>query len=287
MTDSVEHAYATRGFGGRTLRCLYLLLLFAVASMAIGDDRDLEEAAEAERICVDQLPRWRLTADGSALDTPKDSVLRWTNPSAGRVYGNTYVWLQKGRPVAVGTQFRMFHPYPSFYAELAALTGTKLVAKRDDKVMWEPKGEWKWHRLSGAPTPAPTAAQRLVQMRALAGEFAVEVHDTRNVLKGELQTPRLLPKPLYRYDAEKTKSLDGSLFAFVLGTDPELMLLVECDTAAAKPEWLFGVGRMNRDAMRLKRKGETVWEVALLKDDSPEDVYRFMDLGLPRGGPKP
>jgi hypothetical protein len=155
-------------------------------------------------------------------------------------------------------------------------------------LVWEPKDEWKWYQLPAAATPATTAAQRLIQMKALAGEFAVEVLDTRNVLKGEDQTPRLLPKPLYRYDLERTKTLDGALYAFVLGTDPELLLLLECDMAAAKPEWRFGVGRMNRYQIRLKRKGETVWEVAAIKDTkSIEDSYRFLDIGLPRGESKP
>jgi hypothetical protein len=170
---------------------------------------------------------------------------------------------------------------------LTALTGTKLVAKRDDKLMWQPKDEWKWFPVPGAAAPATSAAQRLIQMRSMAGEFTVEVLDTRNLPKGEDQTPRLLPKPLYRYDSERTKSLDGGLYAFVIGTDPELMLLLECDTAAEKPEWRFGVGRMNRDVIRLKRKGETVWEVAALKDKSVDAVYRFLEIGLPRGGSKP
>jgi hypothetical protein len=147
--------------------------------------------------------------------------------------------------------------------------------------MWRPKDEWEWHPLPGAAAPAAAAPQRSAQMRALAGEFAVEVLDTRNVPKGEDQTPRLLSKPLYRYDAGQTKSLDGALYAFVLGTDPELLLLFECDTAAAKPEWRFGVGRMNRDAIRVKRKGETVWEAPALKGDAIEGAYRF--FGIPQG----
>jgi hypothetical protein len=257
------------------------------AAAAADDDRDRDEAAEAERICAAELPRWRLTAAGTALDTPTESVLRWTNPSAGRVYGNTYVWLQEGRPVAASCFFRYFDPYRSFNGELVALAGTKLIAMRDDKVVWQPRDEWKWHPLPGAAAPAATAAARLAQMRALAGEFAVEILDTRNVAKGEEQTPRLLPKPLYRYDAERTKTLDGALYAFVVGTDPELLLLLECDTAAAKPEWRFGVTRMNRYLIHLKRKGETVWEAAAVKDTSPEDAYRFLDLGLPRREPKP
>jgi hypothetical protein len=270
------------------MRYLCLLACFALPAVAAADDdRDREEAAEAERVCAAELPHWRLTADGAALETPKESVLKWTNPFAGRVYGNTYVWLQEGRPVAASCLFRYFDPYRSFNGELVALAGTKLVARRDDKVVWNPKDEWKWQAVPGAPAPAATAAQRLIQMRALAGEFTVEILDTRNVAKGEEQTPRLLPKPLYRYDAERTKTLDGGLYAFVVGTDPELLLLLECDTAAAKPEWRFGVGRMNRYLIHLKRKGETVWEAAELKDTGPEDAYRFIDVGLPRKEPKP
>src|SRR5947207_3019364 len=135
------------------------------------------------------------------------------------------------------------------------------------------------------PRRIGTAAQRLIQRRALAGEFSVEILDTRNIVKGEEQTPRLLPKPLHRYDADRTKTLDGGLYAFVLGTDPELLLLLECDTAAAKPEWRFGVGRMNRDTIRLKRKSETVWEAAATREHSPEDPYYF--FGLPRKESKP
>jgi hypothetical protein len=268
--------------------CMLTCLAAGVAAAPGPDeDRGREEAAEADRLCAAELKRWQVTADGTALDTPREPVLRWTNPFAGRVYGNTYVWLRKGRPVAASCLFRYFDPYRSFNGELAALSGSKLVAKRDDTVVWQPKDEWKWHPVRGAPAPAATAPQRLVQMRALAREFTVEILDTRNLSRGEDQRPRLLPKPLYRYDAEQTQTLDGTLYAFVLGTDPELLLLLECDTAAAKPGWRFGVGRMNRYQIRLDRKGETVWEVAATKGDSPEDAYRFIDLGLPRRNPKP
>jgi hypothetical protein len=253
-----------------------------VTTAVLGEDRGQEEAAEADRLCAAELPRWQLAADGTVLDPPTAPALRWTNPAAGRVYGNTYIWLLQGRPAAVGSMYRYFEPFQSFNGELAILAGAKVVAKRGDKVIWHPKEEWKSFAMPGAAAPAPSAPQRLVQMKGLAGEFAVEVLDTRNVPKGEDQTPRLLAKPLYRYDAERTKTLDGALFAFVLGTDPEALLLIECDTAADKPEWRFGIGRMNRDAIRISRKGEKVWEATALKSDSLDDPYRFFDIGLAR-----
>jgi hypothetical protein len=256
-------------------------LASVVASLAIAagpdGDRARKEAAEADRLCAAELPHLKLTADGTALETPKEPVLRWTNPFAGRVYGNTYVWLLRGRPAAAGSLYRYFTPYQSLNGELVALTGTKLVASRNEKVIWRPRDEWEWHALPGSPAPAGTAPQRLVQMRTLVGELTVEMLDTRNVPRGEAQTPRLLPRALYRYEAERTKTLDGALYAFVLGTDPELLLLLECDTAAARPEWRFGVGRMNRDAIRLLRKRELVWEGAAFRAEGLEDTYRFLD----------
>jgi hypothetical protein len=124
-------------------------------------------------------------------------------------------------------------------------------------------------------------------MKALAAEFKPELLDTRNNPKGDDQNPRLLPRPLVRYDAARAKALDGGLFAFVLATDPELVVLVECDTAAEKPAWRFGVARMNRDAVRLKHKGKVVWEVASFREHKPEDAYYFFGLPLPRKEPKP
>lgn len=267
------------------MRRLSLLMCLALVPPAVAADLAKEEAAETEQLCADELPRWKLTADGVPIEQPTEPVLRWTNTLAGRSYGNTYVWLQKGRPVAVGGMFRNFQPWNSFDGELAALAGTKLLVKRYDKVLWQPRDEWQWRPVPGADAPAATAAQRLVQMRALAGELEVQLLDTREVPRGQEQTPRLLPRPLYRYDARQTRTLDGALYTFAVGTDPELMLLLECDTAAAKPEWQFGVGRMNRDTIRLKRKGETVWEGAALREHHPDDVYYYFKL--PRQRPMP
>ena len=57
----------------------YLCLLACAAPPAVvaaADDRERDEAAEAEKLCAAELPRWKLTADGAALDNPKEPVLR-------------------------------------------------------------------------------------------------------------------------------------------------------------------------------------------------------------------
>lgn len=259
-------------------------------SPTFSDERAKEEAAEADRLCAAELLRWQVSSGDVVLDRPKAPVQKWTNPSAGRVYGHTYVWLRQGRPAAVGCMYRYFDPYKSFCGELVALTGTKLVAKQDGKVIWEPNAEWKWHPLPGAAAPAAGAAERLIQLRAIANEFKVELLDKRNNIKGDEQTPRLLTTPIQRYDTEKAKTFDGALFAFVLGTDPELLLLIECDLSVKKPEWRFGVGRLNRDQVKLRRKGEVVWEGPAIEGGYENETtapYRFFGLALARKEPKP
>jgi hypothetical protein len=253
-----------------------------VAVAAADEDRGRKEAAEADRLCAAALPHLQLTTGDTVLDNPTASVLRWTNPSAGRVYGNTYVWLYEGRPAAAGCMYRYFEPYRSFPGEFVALAGSRLIARYDEKVVWRPRDQWTWHSLPGSAAPAGTATQRQVQMRELAKEFTIELLDRRNDLRGENQSLRLLPRPMYRYDAEKTKKLDGALYAFVVGTDPELLLLLECDTAAAKPEWRFGVGRMNRDALKVLYQDKKVLELPYQKGDDLEEAYRTFDLGLER-----
>ena len=73
--------------------------------------------------------------------------------------------------------------------------------------------------IEGAPRPAGSAAQRLVQMRALARDFSASTRDAED-RRWEL---RLLSQPLYRYESTDPDVPDGALFAFVTsaGTDPE------------------------------------------------------------------
>jgi hypothetical protein len=261
------------------MACLTVGLAVAIAA---DDDRSRKEAAEADRLCEAALPRLQVTAGDTVLDNPTASVLRWTNPPIGRIYGNTYVWLLHGRPAVAGCIYRCITPWNLFRGELVTLAGPRLVARCDDKVIWRPKDEWEWHPLPGSAAPAATATQRQIQMRALAKEFTVELLDRRNNLKGDNQKLRLLNRPLYRYDAEKTKTLDGALYAFVVGTDPELFLLFECDTAVAKPEWRFGIGRMNCDPLQILHKGKKVLEFPYQNGWSLEQTYRTWDLGLER-----
>jgi len=79
-------------------------------------------------------------------------------------------------------------------------------------------------------------------------------------VKSEL---RPLTQPVYRYELEKDSAelLDGALFVFVQGTDPEVWLLLE----ARKPveqtasRWHFAVARMNSIEINVEHNGRQIW----------------------------
>ena len=95
---------------------------------------------------------------------------------------------------------------------------------------------------------------------------------------------RLLPQQLYRYDiqaAEKThpELRDGAVFAFVQGTDPEMLLLLEAVAEDERPpSWQYAFARATSGGLEAQLDGKLVWKVEQLLDDktstNPQTVLR-------------
>ncbi|MBI3864472.1 MAG: hypothetical protein HY290_21530 [Planctomycetia bacterium] len=247
--------------------------------------QDRAEAAEAAEFARDEAGHWQLTTNGEnrkKLDLHSKPVLRWSNPAVGRVYGSVFVWTSGGRPVAAASFYRFYVPYVQRTAEFVALAPEGLSAEREGRKLWTPSaGQVKFQKLDDAPAPAASANQRLVQMRRLAREFAPELVDRRVVNEGTQQQLRLMDQPVYQYGAGADGLLDGGLFAFVVGTDPEVLLLLECRESAEGRSWHYALARMNRDAMRVRFRDREVWSVPYLETpwDDPKSDYFIVEVG--------
>jgi hypothetical protein len=249
------------------------LLLFAAGPVwpgAAKDDNDKEslaaqESEETSRMIRAELPKWKLWGGADKeheLTLHPKSVLRWTNPPVGRVYGDVYLWTRDGRPEAVISFYNAWEPAWGFAAEMHSLSLTGLSAERDGALRWQPtKAGIALNSVPDAPRPAESAPRRLQQMRTLAGGFSAQLNDLRQNGEGERQELRLLTQPLYRYPVGEGEVLDGALFAIVLGTDPEVLLLLEARRAAEKLSWQYGLARMNIDPMTVSYKDQEVWRV--------------------------
>jgi hypothetical protein len=69
---------------------------------------------------------------------------------------------------------------------------------------------------------------------------------------------RLLTKPLYRYEATGDL-IDGALFGFVLGTDPEALLMIEAYKTPEGTQWRYAFAAMTVYGLFAKLDGTEVW----------------------------
>ena len=141
-----------------------------------------------------------------------------------------------GVPAVIG---QFFHNGPKRWVnEFAVIADRDAAILHSDRLYWKPS-EYicKFADLPDSPIPASKPALRLTQMRKIAADFSVIDHFGWEESEITRQNLRLLTQPVYRY-AEEGKILDGGLFVFAVGTDPECTLLLEAfqdDKGAALP----------------------------------------------------
>jgi hypothetical protein len=240
-----------------------------------------EEREATSKLIEADLPQWKLWSDGDrerGLVLEAKPVLRWTNPGVGRVYGDVYIWTRNGRPEAVMSFYKAWQPKYDFTSEMHSLSLTEISAERDGVLLWQPhKAGITLNAVPEAAKPAESPTRRLQQMRELAGRFSARLVDKRINLEGERQELRLLTQPLYRYRSTDPELLDGALFGIVMGTDPEVFLLLEARQSGDARTWQYGLARMNIDPIAVSYMDKEVWRVEEAQYPGPIDApYRVV-----------
>jgi hypothetical protein len=161
----------------------------------------------------------------------------------------------------VGSIFKWFSPHTHMSHEFHSLAEQPLRGKFDGKEVWvSSEPGLRFAALPAAPLPAAGKPERLLQMR----EFARACVVTKRERDGNLTELRLLTQPIFRYEAPQAGLIDGALFAFVQGTDPDLFLLLEARESGGKPAWQFAASRMNSVAFNLRYNDKEIWNVDVL-----------------------
>ena len=215
------------------------------------------------------------TRDESKLTLVRTPFLNWTNPlEAGQINGSSFVWELNGRPVAIGQFFSYLagQGRRSYCHVFTTLSDKPLAAKFQGELFWQPvlNAKTGWRSDHGAGFAAGTPTARLLQMRNLARQFSTY---TEEKTRGR-RNLRLLPQPVYRY-RQQSSDLDGGLFAYVVGNDPELMILIECDLTSENPKWRYRFAQSTKSTTVAMRKGDEVYRFARPETDSgdPESMY--------------
>lgn len=233
---------------------------------------------ESYRVTLPETPSEPLTAR---------EVMKWTNPVRDNQIGVVHGWLRGGRVEAVSSVFNgpVERGDVQIMHEFVSLSTGRLTAARNGKTVWQPaRPGLAPQLLERADRPDKTRPARLRQIRALAKEFsAYSLSPYADKSRWEL---RMLPQPLYRYDAGDREEgatsgdvLDGALFAFVstAGTDPELLLVIEARRASGEWRWEFGGARLSDNSLFLEHRQKTVWEY-VNQTATPTDAAGETDL---------
>jgi hypothetical protein len=255
---------AVRTLAGGLLWCLVWWL--ATQPNAGAQPPAKEEPEEPKKLneAIEKSVNWyEVVPEEGAEALAPVPVLRWRNVVRGQEgEAMMVVWAHNGRPAAMTSiypwQGKMCHEFDSLSR------GTKLFAREKDRVIWSPAAAGvEFKAVPKAPAPAKTAAERLRQMKALAEGFKATMTGWQ-ADNSDQESLRLLPRPLYRYDLAGAKDadpklLDGALFAYVQGTDPEVILMLEAVGTAEQAEWQYAFVRATSGGLEVKLGDEVVW----------------------------
>lgn len=189
-------------------------------------------------------------------------VLRWSNNTRGTLNALTVLYVRKGRPYAVACLFPydrgMIHDFQSLSRE-----SEKIVARRNGEIVWRPeKAGVEFTPIPDAPAAKDSRPERLRQMKRLAERFESTMLGWR-VDTNDQEKLRLLPRPIYRYDPESGPVVDGAVFAFVQGTDPESLLLIELVREQSQLRWVYAFARRTAGKLEGRLDGKVVWTAPL------------------------
>jgi hypothetical protein len=244
--------------------------LVAVACLAPAPARaqdpataDKEKRQRLERQFQESLGWYQVSAGPNSGVMKPRPVLRWLNPTRGQKGEPTLIlWTDAGRPQALASVY----PWGTnlTYECVSLARGEGLTAREEGRTVWAPGAAGVTFRgLPDAPAPAATAAGRLKQAKALAERFKVALVSTDRE-RASREELRMLATPIYRYEIDGAKAahpdlIDGAVFAFVQGTDPEAVLLVEAVRQGGGIGWQYAFGRATGYDVEARLGSSVVW----------------------------
>ena len=240
----------------------------------IAEDAENDRQLQSIKELLDQATNWYdVFPNSEAMEKLRpEIVMRWQNPIRTQTgAGVVAIWTSRGRPEAMASIFQWNDDICHEFGSLSR--SNKLVGRDKSGIIWSPKTSGVDFRdVPEAPSPAANRTARLRQMKVIADRFTARLPD-RTVDDANQVVLRLLPTPLYRYDPQETENSvpllkDGALFAFVMGTDPEVILLLESVESEGKSSWQFAFARATGWGAEASLGDKVVWSV---KPDTGRD----------------
>lgn len=302
MTRNSRGKSRSGGRAGRILRSLVTLLLGLGAAVANNPARG--QAAPGDPDKGTRLQKMDRIAKGivlqkvnggssetiAMLDNP---IYRFDDPARSFSDGTVWVWGRSGQPAALLTlSIQKKEGVLRWVGEFTSLSASPISATGPDDWAWTPRTAGAIARtLPESRRPAEDEVKRLRQMRGMARRFrAFEFFDPIGQTRMERYELRLLPQPVHRYSDPKAGLLDGAIFIFTYGTNPEIALLMEARRAGkdeSEPSWTYGLARIAGAELHVELDHGEVWQQPRVRRPSLSDPYGIVvrpmqELGITR-----
>lgn len=200
-------------------------------------------------------------------------LLRYSDPGGITTDASIWAWGNAGRPLALCAIFyeRKSPREEKWSCELTALVDERYIVQGEAGWQWSPeKSDVDFQPMPGAPPPSDTATLRRRQMNEIVERF--DVSETFNAERTDQL--RLMPRSLYRYSDAEHGLIDGALYAFANGTNPETLLIVECRSdSKAAATWQYGFARLSAAQLQAKLGDAVVWRRAGIVRWNPHEPY--------------
>ena len=283
-----------RGIWKRARLVIPLVVTIATASIAPcsqpDDDEKPADGQEAANVAADEKPETKRRLDAMAaragsirvwrgkddqrqsLKNHPEPVFRLIDSTRGHPDGTLWAWPRQGRSAAMLT-LSMSGDSQRWLFEFVSFAADPVGAKFSISGAWECRRPgWEPRSFTEAPPPGESPRERLRQMRALARRFRV-VGSLPPETREEL---RLLPQPVLRYSDAEAGQLDGAVFLFCHGTNPETLLVIEAHQEGKKTAiWQYGLARNSIAELVVELDGKQVWTQPLIGfgDARPDSRY--------------
>ena len=195
---------------------------------------------------------------GELLKLSERALLTFGDAARDHEAGTLWAWSSGGRPVAMMELFRATGD-DKLWLHALTMTSPKLVRmKAKSGAVWSPrKSDFEPKALPGELGVGDKPARRLRQMKDLARRFTAHEFWDPNNSRFEL---RLLAQPVLRYADPANNVVDGAVFVFAHGTNPEVLMLLEAVGAdAATAKWQYSFARSGSAEMHVELDGQEVW----------------------------
>lgn len=283
---------------------LCVLLAVFPAGLGLAADESKDRAVEMKRIAESFTAHRRDDGKAQRVDLRGEPLLRWNDRTREFSDASLWAWGGPGRPAAL-LALELYPPSgsapdsaPWWGFELISLSAGPLEVKggsanvRDAaKADLVPAGDIEWTPLKpgvtfqdipDAPLPAATPAVRAAQMGDLVKRFSMKENTGQEVVP-----LRLMPHPIDRYADPAAKLVDGSIFAFANGTNPEVIILIEAQgPSPEKAQWRFAIARVTAAAYEVKLDRRDVWSESFPGGSQSNVNSTYYSLRLPRRKPQ-